>query len=75
MNLKVEVFWLKRLLDRSNSSIINKGKIKYDHISVSSAFGNLNKIKKYSSKTNGVNDATKNHRKHLVYLIEKALDT
>ena len=55
--------------------VLNKGKIKYDHISVSSAFGSLNRIKKYASKTNGVNNATKHHRKHLVYLIEKALDT
>tara|TARA_B100000073_G_scaffold262959_1_gene222675 strand:+ start:439 stop:2985 length:2547 start_codon:yes stop_codon:yes gene_type:complete len=69
MNLQTE--YTKRLI----KIVLNKGKVKYDHISVSTAFGCLNKIKKYSSKTNGVNNATKNHRKHLVYLIEKALDT
>ena len=69
MNLQTE--YTKRMIQ----IVLNKGKTKYDHISVSSAFGSLNKIKKYASKTNGVNDATKNHRKHLVYLIDKALDT
>ena len=69
MNLQTE--YTKRMIQ----IVLNKGKTKYDHISVSSAFGSLNKIKKYASKTNGVSDATKNHRKHLVFLIEKALDT
>ena len=69
MNLQAE--YTKRMIQ----IVLNKGKTKYDHISVSSAFGSLNRIKKYASKTNGVNNATKNHRKHLVYLIEKALDT
>ena len=57
MNLQTE--YTKRLI----KIVLNKGKVKYDHISVSTAFGNLNKIKKYSSKTNGVNDATKKPQK------------
>ena len=52
-----------------------KTKAIYDHISVGSAYENLNKIKKYASRFNGVDEPTKAHRKHLVYLIDKALDT
>ena len=52
-----------------------KGKVKFDHVSVAMAFENLNRIKKYASKTSGANDQTKAHRKHLVYIIDKALDT
>ncbi len=55
--------------------VLNKGKKKYDHVAVASAFGNLNKIKKYASRSNGVDEKTKAHRKHLIYIIEKALDT
>ena len=55
--------------------VLNKGKVKYDHISVSAAFENLHKIKKYVSKVSGVDDATKSHRKYLSYSIDKALDT
>ena len=39
------------------------------------AFENLNKIKKYAGRFKGVNDATKAHRKHLIYIIDKALET
>ena len=39
------------------------------------AFNNLNKIKKYAAKTSGTNDQTRAHRKHLIYIVEKALDT
>ena len=53
----------------------NKGKIKYDHITVATAYENLNRIKKLVSKYNGVDEPTKAHRKHLIYLIDKALDT
>ncbi|MCH2650400.1 MAG: zinc-dependent metalloprotease, partial [Candidatus Marinimicrobia bacterium] len=55
--------------------VLNKGKVKYDHISVSAAFENLHKIKKHVSKVSGVDDATKSHRKYLSYSIDKALDT
>ena len=47
----------------------------YNHISVASAFENLNKVKKYASRFNGVDEPTKAHRKHLIYIIDKALDT
>jgi len=69
MNLQTE--YTKRLI----SLVHNKGKMKYDHISVSLAFENLNKIKKYASKVKSVNEATKAHRKHIVYIIDKALET
>lgn len=52
----------------------NKGKVKYDHLAIASAYNNLNKIKKYIFKTNGVDDATKSHRKFLIYQIDKALE-
>ena len=69
INLQTE--YTKRLIQ----IVLNKGKIKYDHLSVSLAFENLNKIKKYAGKTSGANEPTKAHRKHLVYLIKKSLDT
>jgi len=69
INLQTE--YTKRLIQ----IVLNKGKIKFDHISVSLAFENLNKIKKYAAKTSGANEQTKAHRKHLVYLIKKSLDT
>ena len=47
----------------------------YESLSISLAFENLNKIKKYASKYNNVDEPTKAHRKHLVYIIDKALDT
>ena len=52
----------------------NKGKIKYDHLSVSVAFENLNKVKKYASRFSGVDEPTKAHRKYLIYIVEKALE-
>jgi len=52
----------------------NKGKVKYDHLSVAAAFENLTKIKKYTFKTNGVDDATKAHRKYLTYRIDNILE-
>jgi len=67
-NLQVE--YTKRLI----SILQNKGKVKYDHLAVSAAFNNLNKIKKYTFKTSGVDDATKSHRKYLTYQIDKALE-
>ena len=69
INLQTE--YTKRLIQ----IVKNKGKVKFDHVSVSLAFDNLNRIKKYASKTSGTNDQTKAHRKHLVYIIEKSLDT
>ena len=53
--------------------VYNKGKTKYDHLSVATAYENLNKIKKYASRFNGVDEPTKAHRKYLIYIIEKAL--
>jgi len=69
MNLQTE--YTKRLI----KIVQNKGKMIYDHISVGSAFENLNKVKKYASRFNGVDEPTKAHRKHLIYIIDKALDT
>jgi len=69
MNLQTE--YTKRLIN----IVRNKGKMAYNHISVASAFENLNKVKKYASRFNGVDEPTKAHRKHLVYIIDKALDT
>ena len=68
-NLQAE--YTKRLIQ----IVLNKGKIKYDHISVSAAFENLNKIKKYVSRVSGMDDATKSHRKYISYRIDKALET
>ena len=68
-NLQAE--YTKRLIQ----IVLNKGKAKYDHISVSAAFENLNKIKKYVSKVSGVDNATKSHRKYLSYRIDKVLET
>jgi hypothetical protein len=69
MNLQTE--YTRRLI----LIVHNKGKIKYDHLSVALAFENLNKIKKYASKVKSVNEGTKAHRKHLIYIIDKALET
>ena len=71
MRINLQTEYTHRLIKISQ----NKGKVKYSHVSVASAFGNLNKIKKYASKSGGVNETTKTHRKHLIYIIEKALDT
>ena len=71
MRINLQTEYTKRLI----SIVHNKGKVKFDHVSVAMAFENLNRIKKYASKTSGANDQTKAHRKHLVYTIEKALDT
>ena len=67
-NLQVE--YTKRLIQ----IVHNKGKIKYDHLSVSVAFENLNKVKKYASRFSGVDEPTKAHRKYLIYIVEKALE-
>jgi len=69
MNLQTE--YTKRIIN----IVHNKNSIKYDHVSVATAFENLNIIKKLTSKTNGVDAQTKAHRKHIIYLIDKALDT
>ena len=37
------------------------------------AYENLNSVKKYASRFNGVDEPTKAHRKYLIYIIEKAL--
>ncbi len=66
-NLQVE--YTSRLIQ----IVYNKGKTKYDHLSVATAYENLNKIKKYASRFNGVDEPTKAHRKYLIYIIEKAL--
>ena len=71
MRINLQTEYTKKLV----SIVHNKGKVKFDHVSVAMAFENLNRIKKYASRTSGVNDQTKAHRKHLVYIIDKALDT
>ena len=71
MRINLQTEYTKRLI----SVVNNKGKGKHGHVAVSIAFENLNKIKKYASRFNGVNDQTKAHRKHLIYIIDKALDT
>jgi len=68
-NLQVE--YTERLI----KVVLNKGKIKYDHLSVTVAHSNLNKILKFSSKKYNVNEATKAHREYLIYRITEALDT
>jgi hypothetical protein len=67
-NLQIE--YTERLI----RIVQNKGKIKYDHITVSFAFDNLGKVQKYLAKIQGVDDATKAHRKYLTYRIKKSLD-
>ena len=67
-NLQVE------LMNRYIKMLHNKGSL-YDHISISAAHNNLLKIKKFSIKTGGMNEATKQHRKFLTYRIDKALET
>ena len=71
MRINLQTEYTRRLI----SIVHNKGKVKFDHVSVVLAFDHLNKIKKYAAKTSGTNDQTKAHRKHLVYIIDKALDT
>tara|TARA_Y100000996_G_C22207133_1_gene513834 strand:- start:7 stop:579 length:573 start_codon:yes stop_codon:yes gene_type:complete len=71
MRINLQTEYTRRLI----SIVHNKGKVKFDHVSVAMAFNNLNKIKKYAAKTSGANDQTKAHRRHLVYIIDKALDT
>ena len=71
MRINLQTEYTKRLI----SIVHNKGKVKFDHVSVALAFNNLNKIKKYAAKTSGTNDQTRAHRKHLIYIVEKALDT
>ena len=71
MRVNLQTEYTKRLI----SIVHNKGKVKFDHVSVAMAFNNLNKIKKYAAKTSGVNDQTRAHRGHLIYIIDKALDT
>ena len=67
-NLQVEL--TNRLI-----KILHNKKNVYDHIAVSAAHNNLVRIKKYTIKTGGMNDATKAHRKFLAYRIEKAFQT
>ena len=71
MRINLQTEYTKRLV----SIVHNKGKVKFDNVSVAMAFNNLNKIKKYAAKTNGTNEQTKAHRKYLVHIINKALDT
>ena len=68
-NLQIE--YTERLIQ----IVLNKGKVKYDHLSVSAAYDNLKKIAKYSSKKYNVDEATKGHREYLLYRITEALDT
>ena len=66
-NLQVE--YTERLI----RIVQNKGKVKYDHLTVAAAFENLNKIKRYTLKSSGVDEGTKAHRKYLTYRIDKVL--
>ena len=68
-NLQIE--YTERLIQ----IVLNKGKAKYDHLAVSAAHANLNRIIKYSSKKYNVDEATKAHREYLLYRITEALDT
>ena len=68
-NLQIE--YTERLIQ----IVLNKGKAKYDHLAVSAAHANLNKIIKHSSKKYNVDEATKAHREYLLYRITEALDT
>ena len=68
-NLQIE--YTERLI----KIVLNKGKVKYDHLAVSIAHANLNKIVKYSSKKYNVDEPTKAHREYLLYRITEALDT
>ena len=67
-NLQIE--YTERLI----RIVQNKGKVKYSHLAVASAFENLNKVKKYTLKSYGMDDATKAHRKYLTYRINKELE-
>lgn len=67
-NLQIE--YTERLI----RIVQNKGKAKYDHLTVAAAFENLNKVKRYTLKSSGVDEATKAHRKYLTYRIDKTLD-
>ena len=67
-NLQIE--YTERLI----RIVQNKGKVKYSHLAVASAFENLNKVKKYTLKSYGMNEATKAHRKYLTYRINKELE-
>ena len=60
--------------ERLINIVLNKNKQrKYDHLTVSAAFDNLNHINKYISKVHGVDKPTKAHRKYLAYRIHKTL--
>ncbi|MBT5996777.1 MAG: DUF5117 domain-containing protein [Candidatus Marinimicrobia bacterium] len=52
----------------------NKGKKKYNHLSVESVYFGLLKIKKYIHKKHGANTTTKAHREYLDYRIKKTLE-
>jgi hypothetical protein len=67
-NLQIE--YTERLI----RIVQNKGKVKYGHLAVASAFENLNKVKKYTLKSYGMDEATKAHRKYLTYRINKELE-
>lgn len=67
-NLQVE--YTERLI----RIVQNKEKVKYDYLTVAAAFQNLKKVKRYTLKSNGVNEATRAHRQYLTYRINKTLD-
>ena len=71
MRINLQTEYTKRLI----KIVHNRGVSAYESLATSLAFENLNRIKKYASKYNNVDEKTKAHRKHLIYLIEKALDT
>ena len=55
--------------------VLNKKGEKYNNLTISLAYANLQKILKHINKKYGVDDATKAHREFLHYRITEALDT
>ena len=67
-NLQIE--YVNRLV----KIIQPKGKDAYDHISKSMALYHLKKIEKMQLTARSPDDATKAHRQHILFLIEKAVE-
>ena len=61
--------------ERLIKMVLNKKGEKYNNLTISLAYANLQKILKHVNKKYGVDDATKAHREFLHYRITEALDT
>ena len=61
--------------ERLIKMVLNKKGEKYNNLTISLAYANLQKILKHINKKYGVDDATKAHREFLHYRITEALDT